>query len=51
MSTTETTDIQEVVKQKYREAALRVKSGGNSCCGATVRTGCCDREFLAGHRR
>ena len=29
-----TTDIKEVVKQKYGEAALRVKTGGSSCCGA-----------------
>jgi arsenite methyltransferase len=35
-------DIREVVKQKYGEAALRVKSGGSSCCGATASTGCCD---------
>ncbi len=42
MSTTETTDIKEVVRQKYGEAALRVKSGGSSCCGATASTGCCD---------
>src|ERR1035441_7786997 len=42
MSTNETTDIKEVVKQKYGEAALRVKSGGSSCCGATASTGCCD---------
>jgi arsenite methyltransferase len=42
MSTTETTDIKEVVKQKYGEAALRVKTGGSSCCGATASTGCCD---------
>jgi SAM-dependent methyltransferase len=42
MSTTETTDIKEVVKQKYGEAALRVTSGGSSCCGATASTGCCD---------
>ena len=42
MSTTETSDIKEVVKQKYGEAALRVKSGGSSCCGATASTGCCD---------
>ena len=34
--------IREVVKQKYGEAALRVKSGGSSCCGATASTGCCD---------
>ena len=37
MSATETTDIKEVVKEKYGEAALRVKSGGSSCCGATPR--------------
>ena len=42
MSTTDTTDIKEVVKQKYGEAALRVKSGGSSCCGATASAGCCD---------
>jgi len=42
MSTTETTDIKEVVKQKYGEAALRVKTGGSSCCGATASTACCD---------
>ena len=28
------TDIKEVVKEKYGQAALRVKSGGSSCCGA-----------------
>jgi arsenite methyltransferase len=38
----QTTDIKEVVKQKYGEAALRVKSGGSSCCGATASSGCCD---------
>ena len=42
MSSTEITDIKEVVKQKYGEAALRVTSGGSSCCGATASTGCCD---------
>ena len=42
MSATETTDIKEVVKQKYGEAALRVKSGGSSCCGATPASNCCD---------
>ena len=35
-------DIKEVVKQKYGEAALRVKSGGSSCCGAAPGTGCAD---------
>ena len=42
MSSTETANIKEVVKQKYGEAALRVTSGGSSCCGATAATGCCD---------
>ena len=42
MSTTETVDIKEVVKQKYGEAALRVKSGGSSCCGASASSGCAD---------
>ena len=35
-------DVKEVVKQKYGEAALRVKTGGSSCCGATASTGCAD---------
>lgn len=30
------TDIREVVKEKYGQAALRVKTGGSSCCGATA---------------
>lgn len=34
-----TTDIKEVVKEKYGQAALRVKSGGISCCGATAGVG------------
>jgi len=29
-----TADIKEVVKEKYGQAALRVKTGGSSCCGA-----------------
>jgi arsenite methyltransferase len=38
-----TGDIKEVVKEKYGQAALRVKSGGSTCCGATASTGCgCD---------
>jgi arsenite methyltransferase len=36
------TDIKEVVKEKYGKAALRVKSGGSSCCGTTTSTGCGD---------
>jgi arsenite methyltransferase len=35
-------DIKEVVRQKYGEAALRVKSGGSSCCGAAPGNGCAD---------
>ncbi len=32
-------DIKEVVKEKYGQAALRVTSGGSSCCGATTSSG------------
>jgi arsenite methyltransferase len=39
---TNATDVKEVIKEKYGQAALRVKSGGSSCCGATASTGCCD---------
>src|SRR6202158_1122581 len=36
-------DIKTVVKEKYSQAALRVKSGGSSCCGATTASdACCD---------
>ena len=36
------TDIREVVKEKYGQAALRVTSGGSSCCGGSPATGSCD---------
>src|SRR6516162_5307937 len=37
------TDIKEVVKEKYGQAALRVATGGSSCCGASAALdGCCD---------
>jgi arsenite methyltransferase len=36
------TDIKEVVKEKYGQAALRVTVGGSSCCGASVNNGCND---------
>ncbi|MFZ3343163.1 MAG: arsenite methyltransferase [Terriglobales bacterium] len=36
------TDIKAIVKEKYGEAALRVKNGGSSCCGATAGNGCAD---------
>ena len=32
-------DIKEVVKEKYGQAALRVKTGGSSCCGAVSASG------------
>lgn len=34
-------DLKDIVKQKYGEAALRVRSGGSSCCGASVSS-CCE---------
>jgi len=36
------TDIKDVVKERYGQAALRVRAGGSSCCGATAATGCAD---------
>ena len=36
-------ELKEVVKEKYGQAALRVNTGGSSCCGAgAARDGCCD---------
>lgn len=35
-------DIKEVVKEKYGQAALRVTSGGSSCCGSSPATSGCD---------
>jgi arsenite methyltransferase len=38
-----TTDIKDVVKEKYGQAALRVTTGGSSCCGgAAALDGCAD---------
>ena len=34
--------IKETVKEKYGQAALRVKAGGSSCCGASSSKGCDD---------
>ncbi|HTZ71135.1 MAG TPA: hypothetical protein VMB71_10840, partial [Acetobacteraceae bacterium] len=37
-----TGNIKEVVKEKYGQAALRVSSGGSSCCGAAPgKPDCC----------
>jgi arsenite methyltransferase len=30
------TEVREIVREKYGQAALRVKTGGSSCCGATA---------------
>ncbi len=36
-------ELKEQVREKYGEAALRVKTGGSSCCGASAALdGCCD---------
>jgi arsenite methyltransferase len=38
-----TPNIKEVVKEKYGKAALRVHTGGSSCCGGSAALdGCCD---------
>lgn len=36
------TDVKQVVREKYGEAALRVATGGSSCCGAVPGTSCND---------
>src|SRR5256885_16047153 len=41
MSTAETADIKEVVKQKYGESASRGTTGGSSCFGAAPASSCC----------
>src|SRR5271166_2096160 len=33
-------DIKDVVKEKYGQAALRVSTGGSSCCGASLSNAC-----------
>ena len=36
-------NVKDVVKEKYAEAALRAKTGGSSCYGASAASGCgCD---------
>jgi SAM-dependent methyltransferase len=40
----ENTNIKEVVKEKYGEAALRVNSGGSACCGATAASANCGSD-------
>jgi arsenite methyltransferase len=33
------TDVKDIVKERYGQAALRVRSGGSGCCGATASSG------------
>src|SRR5471032_2299136 len=36
-------ELKETVREKYGEAALRVRLGGSSCCGAAAALeNCCD---------
>ena len=35
-------EIKDAVKEKYGQAALRVSTGGSSCCGASPASNCCD---------
>ena len=35
-------EVKDVVKEKYGQAALRVRSGGSSCCGASAAIEGCD---------
>src|SRR5579862_3240372 len=36
-------ELKDQVREKYGQAALRVKTGGSSCCGASAALdGCCD---------
>lgn len=35
-------NIKAVVREKYGQAALRVTTGGSSCCGGSPATGCAD---------
>lgn len=36
---TTVTDVKDIVKEKYGQAALRVTTGGSSCCGAAAACG------------
>ncbi len=36
----ESTDIKQVVKEKYGQAALKVRGGASGCCGAKSSSGC-----------
>ena len=34
--------VKETVREKYGEAALRVKTGGSACCGSAPSSLCCE---------
>lgn len=36
------TEIKDVVRQKYGQAAVRVSAGQGGCCSTTTATSCCD---------
>ena len=36
------TDVKEVVREKYANAARRVRSGDGGCCGDRASSACCD---------
>src|ERR1035438_7550859 len=38
----ENMEIKEIVKERYGQAAVRVSTGGSSCCGAAAAIDCCD---------
>jgi arsenite methyltransferase len=40
-------NIRDAVKEKYGNAALRVTTGGSSCCGAASATGCGDNPITS----
>src|SRR5262245_21359153 len=37
-------EIKEIVKERYGQAALRVATGGSSCCGASAKVDCCGAD-------
>jgi arsenite methyltransferase len=42
-------DVKEIVREKYGQAALRVKAGGSGCCSPTAAVAsCCDAPAPAG---
>src|SRR5215218_7854313 len=42
-------DLRAVVREKYGAAALRVNSGGSSCCGASAASGCGPDPITSNH--